>query len=447
MSARREEPLPPAGNLEVDDGVEPAEEENLQGPGGTHTVAGERGIPSVNRARSLQSRLSNMLAITLMLTLGIGLLTWYYARVLTRPARATASAQRLMREKAEGTMPLPALGPISPPLVRAAPAAVPVMPANAATRMTALQTILGPPPAWASNPTAAAVMPAAAHGAAPGEHALDRRLSGPAFASASNESSAGGVSQAQGTGSFSNSGTPPWVPYSPQEAAPGQAGGARGAPAAAGSLASLLTPQVTPAVEARLLPTERLLLPKGAFIDCTLETAIDSTLPGMTTCVTATDTLSADGTVVLLSRGTQLVGETRGEVAQGQSRIFVLWSEARTPSGVVVPLDSPGTDALGRSGLTGKVERHFWERFGAAILVSVIDGAVAAGAESTSKGGTVLVNPMGSEGILTGVLQGSINIPPTIIVPQGERIQILVARDVDFRSVYRLVPVSAAGAP
>jgi len=34
------------------------------------------------------------------------------------------------------------------------------------------------------------------------------------------------------------------------------------------------------AVQAQVLPTKRLLLPKGAFIDCTLETALDSQLPG-----------------------------------------------------------------------------------------------------------------------------------------------------------------------
>lgn len=212
-------------------------------------------------------------------------------------------------------------------------------------------------------------------------------------------------------------------------------------------LTGLLRPMVTPAVEARLLPTRRFLLPKGAFIDCTLETAIDSTLPGMTTCITATDTFSADGTVVLLERGTKLVGETRGEVQQGQARIFVLWTEARTPSGVVVPLDSPGTDALGRSGLSGRVERHFWERFGAAILVSVIDGAVQAGIQSTSSNGAVIVNPSTTEDVMTEVLKGTVNIPPTITVDQGTRIEILVARDVDFRSVYRLQPVSAVSAP
>src|SRR6185437_4540573 len=201
-----------------------------------------------------------------------------------------------------------------------------------------------------------------------------------------------------------------------------------------------LMPTVTPAVRPSVLPTQRLLLPKGAFIDCTLETAIDSTLPGMTTCVTATDTFGADGTVVLLPRGTKLVGETQGLVQQGSSRVFVLWSEARTPSGVVIPLDSPGTDALGRSGLAGKVNRHFWQRFGAAALVSTIDGVVQSEVQSSSRGGTVVLDPTASEDVLTEILRGTVNIPPTIRVRNGARIQVLVARDVDFRSVYELRP-------
>ena len=53
-------------------------------------IAGDRGIPSINRARSVQSRVSSLLAITLMSTLGLGLLTWYYAKTLTRPSAGAA---------------------------------------------------------------------------------------------------------------------------------------------------------------------------------------------------------------------------------------------------------------------------------------------------------------------------------------------------------------------
>jgi len=204
-------------------------------------------------------------------------------------------------------------------------------------------------------------------------------------------------------------------------------------------LPALLQPSVTAAVRARVLPARRLLLPKGAFIDCTLETAIDSTLPGMTTCVTATDTFGVDGNVVLMERGTKLVGETRGQVSQGAARIFVLWTEARTPPGVIVPLDSPGTDELGRSGLPGEVNRHFWQRVGAAMLVSVIDGAVQTASQNArGNGGAVVVNPSSSQDVLTEILKNTINIPPTVVKRNGDRIQVLVARDLDFRSVYEL---------
>ena len=191
-----------------------------------------------------------------------------------------------------------------------------------------------------------------------------------------------------------------------------------------------------------MLPAQRLLLPKGAFIDCTLETAIDSTLPGMTTCVMSTDVFGVDGKVVLMERGTKLIGETQGQVRQGQARVFVLWTEARTPAGVVVPLASPGADELGRSGLPGEVSRHFWERFGAAMLISIVDGAVEA-ASTRSGGGTVVVDPAGSQSVMTEVLKGTVNIPPTVVKKNGDRIQVLVARDLDFRSVYELRAVTS----
>jgi len=256
--------------------------------------------------------------------------------------------------------------------------------------------------------------------------ASDRRLSGVAFSRESQQpalpAAPEGASQETGAGLL------------PTRRAPGDNNGGEE------RLTTLLRPDVlnSPA-QAQMLATRRFLLPKGAFIDCTLETAIDSTLPGMTTCVTATDTFGIDGKVVLLERGSKLVGETHGQVQNGSARVFVLWTEARTPTGVVVPLNSPGTDELGRSGLPGEVNRHFWDRFGAAMLISVVDGAVQAAAQSSTRGGgAVIFNPSTAQDALTEVLKGTINIAPTVIKHQGDRIQILVARDLDFRQVYEL---------
>jgi type IV secretion system protein VirB10 len=386
-------------------------------------IAGDRGIPSVNRARSIQSRASSVLAIGLMSTLGVGLLAWYYAKALSRPAQAHQAAQAAAKAHAQGEMALPSLGPITAPAARVA--APPPAPAEPEPAM--LERIVGPAPPLPPTPVAPPVTaPANTQAKTPGELAFERRLAGPAFARGSRDEM-GAAAGAAGTGGGDAMGRGP----------------ASESGDSALALNTLLRPTVTPAVAASVLPTRRFLLAKGAFIDCTLETAIDSTLPGMTTCITATDTFSADGTIVLLERGTKLVGETRGQVQQGSSRLFVLWTEARTATGVVVPLSSPGTDELGRSGLTGEVDRHFWDRFGAAILLTVINGAVQGAVQSQSSGSSVIVSPTSTSDVMTEVLRSTVNIPPTVTKSQGDRIQVFVARDVDFRPVYALRAANA----
>jgi type IV secretion system protein VirB10 len=408
-----------------------APNEHQEGGQAPDTVIGERGIASVNRPPSLQSRISNLLAFGLMSTLAIGFMGWYYGHAIANRKAAKSGEQTASQNKAQGEMTLPPLGRVDPPKSLN----------RSATAPSAIETGLGPAPPepFAGNPPPATngfpgtgQPPYNTYGAAQPppktseQLALERRLSGPVFAGPS-----GAATSAMAM---------------PTSAADGET---RPIPAAAtsprsegGDLGTMLKSSVSPATQAQVIPTQRLLLPKGAFLDCTLETAIDSTLPGMTTCVLATDTFSVDGSVVLLERGTKLVGETRGQVQQGSSRIFVLWTEARTPTGVIVPLASPGTDELGRSGLAGQVDRHFWDRFGAAILVSVIEGGMQAAVQSRNNGGTVIYNPTTTTDVTTEVLKSTISIPPTVTKANGDRIQVLVARDLDFRSVYELRPVA-----
>jgi type IV secretion system protein VirB10 len=351
-----------------------------------------------------------------MLTMGAIVLVGYYAHIAQRQSRSRQQAQTATANRAQSDMPLPSLGPVTPAATASMVPIASVEPSGADSS----------PPLEAVRPSSMTPVPAGLGGAPAHLSALERRLSGNAFVrkgSATDE--AEGEALAVGREEVAGAALPMSNPVSN---ASGNGAGIALPRADFGSTAS-----------ARVMRTQRLLLPKGAFIDCTLETAIDSTLPGMTTCVTATDTFGIDGRVVLLERGTKLVGETRGQVQQGAARVFVLWTEARTPTGVIVPLDSPGTDELGRSGLSGSVDRHFWERFGAALLVSAVDGAVQAAVQSSSRGGgTIIYNPSAAQDVTTEVLKSTVSIPPTVRKENGDRIQVLVARDIDFTSVYEL---------
>jgi len=425
------EPAGPALPREPTDGDE-------RNHGDEQIVQGERAATQANRARSLQSRLSSVLALGIMSALGLGMLTWYYAHALQRPAQAREQARAGIAHRADGDLPLPPLGRIAAPSA-APPTAtaqmlteVPAVPIDPVTPAPGAAQPLGAAGSYASGASNAGVTVKS-----PAELELERQLAGAAYATQSGTASAPTFAGAGAGGAAGASADVGMGSGLGSEAVTGDQHGLEANQPH--SLATLLQPTITTGVRAQLLPTMRLLLPKGAFIDCTLETAIDSSLPGMTTCITATDTFGVDGKVVLLERGTKLVGELRGQVEQGAARIFVLWTEARTPTGVIIPLASPGADELGRAGLAGAVERHFWERFGAAMLVSVIDGAVQAAVQSSNRGGgTVIYNPSAGQGVMTEVLKSTVNIAPTITKPQGDRVQVLVARDLDFRSVYEL---------
>lgn len=225
---------------------------------------------------------------------------------------------------------------------------------------------------------------------------------------------------------------------------PGDGGmaGPAGAGAGSDSLDRRLLPSTLASVSAGRLPDLSYLLKRGTIIPCGTRTRIVSTYPGMTSCIVSKDVYSANGKTLLIRAGSEATGEQRSALMQGQARIFVLWSRVDMPDGTYAQLDSPGTDALGGTGHEAYVDTHFWDRFGGAILLSLVSDVGQALTNLTQKSGTSSISLSGTssavQSVMTETLKNTINIPPTAYSNQGSQISIFVSRDVDFRSVYEL---------
>ncbi|EJF84966.1 type IV secretion system protein VirB10 [Bartonella rattimassiliensis] len=202
----------------------------------------------------------------------------------------------------------------------------------------------------------------------------------------------------------------------------------------------LLKPTVLEGIRASTLGNRNYIITMGTSIPCILETAINSDQQGFASCIVSRDILSDNGRVVLLDKGTKIVGEYRAGLKKGQTRLFVLWNRAQTPNGVIISLASPATDALGRSGMDGDIDNHWLERIGSALLVSLIKDVTSYANKRLSKKQDKEENETISSGqqIANIIVENYANIPPTLSKNQGEMVNIFVARDLDFSSVYKL---------
>lgn len=189
---------------------------------------------------------------------------------------------------------------------------------------------------------------------------------------------------------------------------------------------------------ATALANPHLTITQGTIIPCVLNTAMNSTQPGLVSCTITDDIYSTTGTVILLEKGSRVVGEYRGGLQRGTPRIFVIWTRAETPNGVVVTLASPGTDSLGRSGFDGNIDSQFWTRFGGTIMLSIVGSAFGYVASNTGDSVEDTIKTDQWSELVKTELERTINVPILLRKNQGEEVAIMVSRDLDFSGVYRL---------
>ena len=214
------------------------------------------------------------------------------------------------------------------------------------------------------------------------------------------------------------------------------AGGAQrgsGAQPSDASGASATNARQTDRVRAALLANRSTTVAQGTLIRAVLETALDSTHPGFARALVTRDIYGFDGTRVLIPRGSRLIGEYGAEINPGQNRALIEWIRLIRPDGATISIGSPSADTLGRGGIKADVNSHFLERFGGAILQSVLDIGVNVAAREA--GGTVIYSLPGSTVNGIGQAVQPRQVTPTLKVKAGTSVSVFVARDLDFSQV------------
>lgn len=222
----------------------------------------------------------------------------------------------------------------------------------------------------------------------------------------------------------------------------------KGTPATtSGTEANDANPGVATVTSVRRLGLDpNLYLPVDHYIPCSMMRRFVSDVGGRISCLIGEDVYSANHYVKLLPAGTVARGSYRtGALQHGRSRMFVIWTELRTPEpgSLQIPLvDTEATGPLGEAGISGWIDTHFWERFGNALMLSTVQDVAAAASDSApgkdrNTDYTENTRAAASEMAKTA-LENSINIPPTMYLNQGDVIGIMTGTDIDFSSVYQL---------
>ncbi|HFE8494528.1 MULTISPECIES: VirB10/TraB/TrbI family type IV secretion system protein [Enterobacteriaceae] len=187
-------------------------------------------------------------------------------------------------------------------------------------------------------------------------------------------------------------------------------------------------------------------IPVDRYIPCSMMWRFVSDVGGPISCLISEDVYSASNHVTLIPAGTVARGIYRtGALQHGRSRMFVLWTELRTPEpgSLQIPLtDTQASGPLGEAGISGWIDNHFWERFGNALMLSTVQDVAAAvsdAAPGKDRNTDYTENTRAATAEMAKTtLDNSINIPPTLYLNQGDVIGIMTGTDIDFSSVWQL---------
>ncbi|MBM3579843.1 MAG: TrbI/VirB10 family protein [Alphaproteobacteria bacterium] len=192
---------------------------------------------------------------------------------------------------------------------------------------------------------------------------------------------------------------------------------------------------------------------QGKLLTAVLETAINTELPGSVRAVVSRDVYGESGNEILIPKGSRLFGSYSSQISRGQGRVQIGWTRLIRPDGVDMAITFQASDQFGRTGLSGEVDNKYSSIIANSMLTSILAiGGVAAVQRFliNNDATTTTVNPTQGTTTTTGsatnqalydvtktiidtvgqLISSTINLTPTIRVPQGTKITVIVNADI-----------------
>ena len=147
---------------------------------------------------------------------------------------------------------------------------------------------------------------------------------------------------------------------------------------------------------------------------------------------------------LLIPQGARLFFLYDADVQSAAPRLNLSCKTLYFPNGYSLALNGmPGVDQVGMAGLSDRVNRHFWQRYGSAAVLSFITAGISLAVHR--RGGFFTYSPQ--EAATAGVgqvlgqavaedLRQSMRIRPTITVPEAYRFNVVLTQDVVFPGPY-----------
>ena len=193
-------------------------------------------------------------------------------------------------------------------------------------------------------------------------------------------------------------------------------------------------------------PSSPFELKTGTVIPGVLIGSMNSDLPGEIIAQVSRNVYdTATGVHLLIPQGTRLFGHYDSNVTFGQGRLLVSWDRLIFPNAYTLDLDGmSGHDEGGAAGYADRVNQHYAQIFGAALLTSLLSAGYQLSQPqqssllATQSNGQIAAGAVGQQLATVGtqIAQRNLQVQPTIEIRKGYRMNVMVNKDIVFAGDY-----------